>query len=277
MRLKGKVAIVTGAAQGIGRAIAWALAEEGASVQLADIQRDKGEDEAKQMRASGLSADFREIDVGSSNDIERMIDRAAEEFGRLDILVNNAAIGIQGTVADTSAPTWDSAFAVMVRALGLASGLACPHMRKVGGGSIVNVSSVHGTLVVPNMAVYDTCKHAVIGLTRSAAVDLGPDGIRVNAICPGLIVTEIRDAAWRQDREGALFDETYHPLRRVGRPADIAAAVRYLVSDDAAFVTGQTLTIDGGLSIQLQGALARDLNQREDYKDSSRTLRTPSL
>ncbi len=278
MTLQGKAAIVTGAAQGIGRAIAWNLAQEGASVQLADIQREKGEKEASAMRASGLRATFREVDVGVPDDIELMVAGAVDDFGRLDILVNNAAmLDIHGTAADTTAETWDRGFAVMVRALGLASGVASSHMRQVGGGSIINISSVHGMLTATEMAVYDTCKHAVIGLTRSAAVDFGPYGIRVNAICPGLIVTEVRDESWRQAEEEALFAEMYHPLRRVGRPSDIAAAVRYLVSDEAAFITGHALTVDGGLSIQLQDSLARRTAQHADASDAPAGLRTPPL
>ena len=278
MNLQGKAAIVTGAAQGIGRAIAWNLAREGVSVQLADIQREKGENEASEMRAAGLRATFREVDVGVPEDIEGMVAAAVNDFGRLDILVNNAAmLDIQGTAADTTAKTWDRGFAVMVRALGLASGAASPHMRRIGGGSIINISSVHGMLTAMEMIVYDTCKHAVIGLTRSAAVDFGPYGIRVNAICPGLIVTEVRDEFWRENEEQALFAEMYHPLRRVGRPSDIAAAVRYLVSDEAAFVTGHALTIDGGLSIQLQDALARRTAEYTDASDAPASLRTPPL
>jgi NAD(P)-dependent dehydrogenase (short-subunit alcohol dehydrogenase family) len=148
-------------------------------------------------------------------------------------------------------------------------------MRRVGGGSIVNISSVHGVLVSDSAAVYDTCKHAVIGLTRGMAVDFGPDGVRANAICPGLIVTEVRDDSWQEAKEDALFAEMYHPLRRVGRPRDIAAGVGFLVSDEAAFITGHTLTVDGGLSIQLQDSLVRRARQYAQPGQTVRSLRTP--
>jgi len=126
-----------------------------------------------------------------------------------------------------------------------------PHMLAAGGGSIVNTASVSGVRAVPHIGAYTATKHAVIGLTRQAAIDLGPENIRVNAICPGFIMSKRRETAWRADAEGAVVSEAMYPLRRVGRPHDIAAAVRFLVSDDAAFVTGVALPVDGGMSVQL--------------------------
>ena len=201
----------------------------------------------------------------------------------MDILVNNAAvmsdsvIDVSGTAEVTSAAAWDHGFRVMVRALSIAAGEAVAHMRRVGGGSIVNISSVHGLLVSDSAAVYDTCKHAVIGLTKGMALDFGPDGVRANAICPGMIVTEVRDDSWRADKDRANFAEIYHPLRRVGRPSDIAAGVQFLVSDDAAFITGHTLTIDGGLSIQLQDSLAYRAREYPRNSGQGRALQTPPI
>ncbi len=278
MRLSGKAAIVTGAAQGIGRAIAWRLAADGAAVHIADVQTEKGEAEAAAIRDSGLKATFQTVDVGDPKQITAMIETAVEHHGRLDILVNNAwGVSDDELAGQESWEMWDRGFVVMVRALALAAEEALPHMRRAGGGAIVNISSVHGFLVSDSAAVYDTCKHAVIGVTKGMALDYGPDGVRANAICPGMIVTEVRDSSWREEHEEALFAESYHPLRRAGRPRDIAAGVSYLVSDEAAFVTGHALTIDGGLTIQLQDALALQTRGYVREGRTDRPLRTPPV
>lgn len=278
MQANRRVAIVTGAAQGIGRATAWRLARQGIDVFLADLQAEKAAAEAAAMRAAGLTAESQKTDVGDPIAIKAMVAGAVEAFGRLDILVNNAAIlDIYGTAEDTTPATWNRGFDVMVRAIALASGEAAPYMRQAGGGAIVNISSVHGLLAATKMAVYDTCKHAVIGLTRAMAIDFGPDNIRVNAICPGYICTEVRDEAWRSNIDEALHSEMISPLRRVGRPADIAAAVSYLVSDDAAFVSGHALVVDGGLSIQLQDSFAARVRAYVKDGPAVRSLRTPPV
>jgi NAD(P)-dependent dehydrogenase (short-subunit alcohol dehydrogenase family) len=251
------VAIVTGAAQAIGYATAWELALEGAAVTVADIQEERGMAVAAAMRADGRRALFVETDVGDPEQLERMVAATVAEFGRVDILVNNAALlGMAGTVAEETAKRWDAALAVNVRGVALGTKFAVAEMRRVGGGAIVNIASVHGFLVAERGAIYDTCKHAVIGLTRQAAIDLGPENIRVNAICPGFIMSERTEKAWLADAEGAAVSEAMYPLRRVGRPHDIAAAVRFLVSDDAAFVTGVALPVDGGMSVQLVDSVA---------------------
>ncbi len=278
MGLSGKAGIVTGAAQGIGRAIAWRLAADGAAVHIVDIQTEKGEAEAAAIRDSGLNATFQTADVGDPAQITTMIEQAVAHHGRLDILVNNA----WGVIGDALAgkeswEQWDRGFAIMVRALALAGESALPHMRRVGGGAIVNISSVHGFLASDDAAIYDTCKHAVIGVTKGMALDYGPHGVRANTICPGLIVTEVSDSSWREQHQEALFAESYHPLRRAGRPRDIAAGVSYLVSDEAAFVTGHALTIDGGLTIQLQDVLARQTREYVREGRTDRPLRTPPV
>ena len=278
MELSGKAALVTGAAQGIGRAIAWRLASDGAAVHIVDVQTEKGEAEAAAIRDSGMNATYQTADVGDPRQITSMVETCVEHHGRIDILVNNAW-GVAGDALAGKEPweQWDRGFAIMVRALALAGQAALPHMRRVGGGSIINISSVHGFLASDDAAIYDTCKHAVIGVSKGMALDYGPYGVRANTICPGLIVTEVRDSAWREDHEEALFDESYHPILRAGRPRDIAAGVSYLVSDEAAFVTGHALVIDGGLSLQLQDSLARRTRDHLREGRTDQPLRTPPV
>ncbi len=272
-----KTALVTGGAQGIGRAVARRLAGEGMAVLIADIQDDKGESVASEIVSSGHRAAYVHADVGEPSDAREMVERSVAEYGRLDVLVNNAFENIPGTAEEVASADWDRGFGVMVRAMGLAARAAIPEMRRVGGGSIVNISSVHGLLAAERSVIYETCKAAVIGLTRALALDYGPDRVRVNAICPGAIVTEVTDPDFQADRARARLTEAIYPLRRVGRPDDIAAAVSFLVSEEAAFITANTLVVDGGLSAQLQDGLASRVKAHLAARDDGRPLRTPSL
>lgn len=272
-----KTALVTGGAQGIGRAVARRLAGEGMAVLIADIQDDKGERVASEIVSSGHRAAYVHADVGEPSDAREMVERSVAEYGRLDVLVNNAFENIPGTAEEVASADWDRGFGVMVRAMGLAARAAIPEMRRVGGGSIVNISSVHGLLAAERSVIYETCKAAVIGLTRALALDYGPDRVRVNAICPGAIVTEVTDPDFQADRARARLTEAIYPLRRVGRPDDIAAAVSFLVSEEAAFITANTLVVDGGLSAQLQDGLASRVKAHLAARDDGRPLRTPSL
>jgi len=257
MELHGKVAIVTGAAQAIGYATTWELAKAGATVTLADIQEQRGGEAAAALQSHGHAALFVETDVGNPKHLERMVDRTVEKFGRVDILVNNAAIlDMRGSVTEETPERWNEGLAVNVRGVALGTKFAAIEMRKSGGGAIVNIASVHGYLSAERHAIYDTCKHAVIGLTRQSAVDLGASNIRVNAICPGAIVSELAEEIWMANEEGAALTEAVYPLRRVGRPHDVAAAVRFLVSDEAAFITGIALPVDGGLTTQLADSVS---------------------
>ncbi len=278
MGLDGKVAIVTGAAQGIGHAVAWELALAGAAVTMADIEAELGAAVATAIRANGHRAIFLETDLADPSQIERMVAMTVAEFGRLDILVNNAAIvGRTGTVAEETVERWDQGLAVNVRAVALGMKLAVPEMQKAGGGAIVNISSVHGFLASERHVVYDTCKHAVLGLTRQSALDLGPDNIRVNAICPGFIVSNRREQDAFGSDEQAELNEAIYPLRRVGRPHDIAAAVRYLVSKDAAFVTGVALPVDGGMSVQLVDSVTHNIQAVMRKDEPAGPPNTPPL
>lgn len=255
-RLAGQVAIVTGGAWGIGGATARRLAEEGASVLIADIDEAAAEHNAAAIRAAGGTAAVLVADVGRHDDVRAMVDEAVRRWGKLTILVNNAYNplgGGDGSAVDVTEEQWDRALAVLMKAIFLGVKYAVPAMQAAGGGSIVNVSSVHGFLAAPRALVYEAGKAAVIQMTRQMACDFGPLGIRVNAVCPGHIVTErIQAQMWDRNPAGLRFFEQQYPLRRCGRPVDIANAIVFLCSEEAAFITGHALVVDGGLSIQLQ-------------------------
>ena len=254
-RFAGKAAIVTGGAMGIGGATARRLAAEGASVMVADINLPAAQANVAAIRAAGGVAEPFAADVGKAADIAAMVGRAAELWGRVDILVNNAyspTDEADGDALSVSEDAWDAGMATLVKAHFLAAKYAVPHMRAGGGGSIVNISSVHGLLMAPRKLIYEAGKSAVIGVTKQMAIDFGPDGIRVNAICPGHIATERQRENWDKNPSGLRYFEDQYPVRRVGTPDDIANAVAFLCSDEASFITGHALVVDGGLTIQLQ-------------------------
>ena len=250
-----KVAIVTGGAAGIGGATARLLAEQGASVLIADVNMAEADANAETIRGAGGAADVIATNVGSHDDIATMVQRAVDLWGRLDILVNNAFSPTDegdGDALTVSEEAWDAGMATLVKAHFLAAKHAVPHMRAAGGGSIVNISSVHGLLMAPRKLIYEAGKSAVIGITKQMAIDFGPDGIRVNAICPGHIVTERQQERWDENPAGLRYFEDQYPVRRTGIPLDIANAVSFLCSEEASFITGHALVVDGGLTIQLQ-------------------------
>lgn len=252
----GQVAVVTGGAAGIGGATARRLGADGARVLIADINEVAAQENAYRIIEAGGEAGVVLADMGKSADISAMIEDAVERWGRLDILVNNAyspTAAHDTDIPDTTEEAWDSGLAIVEKALFLATKHAIPHMERNGGGNIVNISSVHGLLQSPGFLVYEASKSAVIGMTRQMAAELGPRGIRVNAICPGHIVTEnIQKHMWQQNPSGYAFFEEQYPLRRCGKPEEIASAIAFLCSREASFITGHHLVVDGGLSIQLQ-------------------------
>lgn len=257
MRLQDRVAIVTGGAQGIGGATARRLAEEGASVLIADIDQKAAENNVATIREAGGTAEFLLTDISKPEDIQAMVAEAVRRFGKLSILVNNAysarATGTRGSALEVSDEGWDFGMGVMLRSILLGARFSIPEMQRAGGGAIVNISSVHGLLVAPGKLTYETGKAGVIAMTKQLACEYGPLGIRVNAICPGHIVTEHMQARqWADNPEGIHFFEQQYPVRRVGRPVDIANAIVFLCSDEASFITGHALPVDGGLTIQLQ-------------------------
>ena len=255
-RLEGQAAVVTGGALGIGGATSRRLAEEGASVLIADVDVDAAQANTEAIAEAGGRAVAMRADVSRADEIEAMVERAYAEFGRLDILVNNAVSsalwGGDNDLADITESDFDAGMGILVKAHFLAAKYAVPYMRQTGHGSIVNISSVHGLFGAPGALVYETGKHAVIGITRQLSTELGPDGIRVNAICPGHIVTERQQERWDDMPTGLDYFVNQYPVGRVGRPVDIANAVVFLCSDEASFITGHALVVDGGLTVQLQ-------------------------
>ena len=240
-RLEGQAALVTGGALGIGGATSRRLAEEGASVLIADVDIDSTIANAETIDGAGGRAVAMKADVSRADEIEAMVERAHAEFGRIDILVNNAfsaaSWGGDNELGDISESDFDAGMGILVKAHFLAAKYAVPYMRQNGHGSIVNISSVHGLFGAPGALVYETGKHAVIGITRQLSTELGPDGIRVNAICPGHIVTERAQKRWDDMPSGLDYFVNQYPVGRVGRPVDIANAVVFLCSDEASFIT----------------------------------------
>ena len=257
-RFNGQVAIVTGGALGIGGATARKLASEGAKVFIADIDDSSAASNVQSIKKTGGIAVASHIDVSQSGDIARMVDEAVDMYGRLDILVQNAfgviagESRIHGSALTVEEDNWDYGIDVLLKALYLGPKNAIPHMTATGGGSIINLASVHSFLQEPGMLVYESAKAGVVGMTRQMATEFGPDGIRVNAIAPGHIVGEGLAQIWKDNPTGHEFFADQYPLRRTGIPDDIANGIAFLCSEEASFITGHTLAIDGGLSVQLQ-------------------------
>lgn len=250
-RVQGKVAIVTGGAQGIGRAICALLAREGAAVAVTDIQQQAGEEAAAALREAGGKAAFWRLDVTKEDEVERVMAQVAQQFGRLDILVNNAGIG--GSYASThelSEADWDAVMAVNAKGAFLCTKHAVPRMRESGAGSIVNISSVYAMVGSPHAVAYHASKGALRIMTKTDALAYAGECIRVNSVHPGFIWNEpVESGPHAAGVAVAIAREEMaklHPLGRLGQPDDVAWGVLYLASDEAAFVTGAELVIDGG-------------------------------
>ena len=255
MRLAGKVAIITGAAQGIGKGTAKLFAKEGARVAVIDINDVEGERTVKEIQADGGEAFFLHCDVGVEDEIVNMVMTTVSRYGRIDILFNNAYYNKLGTVVELSSDEWDRSINVMLKAVFLGCKYAIPEMIKNGGGSIISTASVHGILAAAGHAVYESSKAAVINLMREVAVDFGHQGVRANSICPGWIITERGQERVDNNPEEVRRAEQLYPANRPGYPIDIANGALFLASDESSFVTGHALVIDGGLTIQLQDSL----------------------
>ncbi|MGO4597532.1 SDR family NAD(P)-dependent oxidoreductase [Terrabacter sp. 2RAF25] len=244
-RLDGRVALVTGAASGIGKATAQRLAEEGAAVLLTDVNETLGATTTEELRATGARVDFLRHDVTSEEDWAAAVAKAVDEFGSLDILVNNAGLGDLLPIEETSLADWERTISIDQTGVFLGMKTAAPHLKASGHGAVVNISSIFGTSGgFGTSPAYHAAKGAVRTLTKNVALHWAPEGVRVNSIHPGFIDTPILDPTRGTPYEQVMIDLT--PMGRLGRPSEIAAGVAYLVSDDAAFVTGLELYIDGG-------------------------------
>ena len=242
-RVAGKAAIVTGGASGIGRATARVLAREGAAVCIADVDEAGGRQVADEIAADGGEAIFVRADVGVRADVIDMFERIEEAFGRVDIVHNNAIRVRDGAATELDERDWDATLNIGLKAIFLAAKYGIPIMRKTGGGTIINTGSVHSLVSLPTCTAYDAAKAGVLGLTRTLAIDYGPD-IRVCAVLPGAILTPLWDGAPEENRRRYA---QMVPAKRLGTGEDVANAVLFLASDEASFITGTALTVDGGM------------------------------
>ncbi|HET8934094.1 MAG TPA: SDR family oxidoreductase [Polyangiales bacterium] len=248
-RLQNKIALVTGGAGGIGRATALAFAREGAKVAVVDLNATAAAEVALAVAAEGGEAISLQTDVTRADQVAAMVDQVVTRFGRLDIAFNNAGIDIEHEpLAKTTEDAFDQLMSVNVKGVWLCMKYEIQQMLKQGGGAIVNTSSIGGLIGAARQPIYGATKHAVLGLTKAAAVEYGRKGIRVNAVCPGIIRTEMTERAIARDPRRKNYIDQAHPIGRLGEAEDIARSVVFLCSDDAAFVLGHSLAVDGGFT-----------------------------
>jgi NAD(P)-dependent dehydrogenase (short-subunit alcohol dehydrogenase family) len=249
-RIQGKVAVITGAASGMGRATALRFAKEGASVVLTDLNAQGGETAVAECAAAGGRAVFQRTDVTSEADIKSAVARAVKEFGRLDIMFNNAGVaGAVGPIEKVESADWDRTIAVLLRAAYLGMKYSIPEMRKAGGGSIISTASVAGLRGVGYLAAYSAAKAAVVNLTQAVAIEVGHDKIRVNCICPGGVNTPLihRGVPGGEERSEKSMARM-QPIPRAGKPDDIASMALFLASDEADWISGTAMVVDGGIN-----------------------------
>ncbi len=250
-QLDGKIALITGAGSGIGRASALTFAREGAKVVVADIVVEGGEETVRLVKNAGGEASFIKVDVSKAADVEAMINKVVETYGRIDCAHNNA--GIEGQLASTdeySEEMFNRVIAINLTGVWLCMKYEIPHMLKQGSGAIVNTASGAGLVGVAGMSAYVASKHGVVGLTKTAALEYAKSGIRVNAVCPGLIQTPMVERLTNAQPQLGEALVAAEPIGRTGRPEEIAESVVWLCSDAASFVTGHAMSVDGGFVAQ---------------------------
>lgn len=244
-----KVVLVTGGTSGIGRATAIAFAQEGATVVVVGRRENEGAESVTLIEQAGGKGLFVQADVSIEEDVANMVAKTVETFGKLDFAFNNAGVLLESApITEVTLDIIDRIFAVNVRGVALCLKHEIPAILKSGGGGIVNTASFLGLRPYPNSAIYNASKFAVIGLTKSVALEFASQGVRVNAVCPGVIETPMNEE-YRQDEKGNTFLNTMQPVGRIGRAEEVAAAVLYLCSPNASFTTGTTLSVDGGIAI----------------------------
>ncbi|HSE20574.1 MAG TPA: SDR family oxidoreductase [Pyrinomonadaceae bacterium] len=257
MKFEGKNVVVTGGAQGIGAATAALLAERGAAVAIFDWDEVNGINTVRQIEESGGKADFSRVNVADFDSVERAVARVVEIWGSVNSLVVSAGIQRYGTALTTSTDQWNEVMGVNLQGAWNAARAVIPLLQRAGGGTIVNVSSVQALATQPNVLAYTVSKHALLGLTRSIAIDFAAQNIRVNAVCPGSVDTPMLRwaASLDQDPDSVLEAcNQMHPLGRIAKPREVAEVIAFLAHESSSFVTGAVWTVDGGLMAQLGGA-----------------------
>jgi NAD(P)-dependent dehydrogenase (short-subunit alcohol dehydrogenase family) len=254
-KLEGKVAVITGAAMGIGRASAILLAREGAKIVVADIDDKDGEETVRLIEEAGGEALFAKTDVSKPEDVEAAVDAAVDAYGGLHVLHNNVGIALGASVVDTTEELWGRVLDVNLGGVYRGCKYAIPHMVRYGGGSIINSASVQGLRGFKGWAAYAASKGGIIALTRQVALEYAPHGIRINCIAPGTILTPMNVQVFEEAEDPEALRETWnrmHPIGRFGQPEEVAETVLFLAADSSSFITGQCLIVDGGLTIKAE-------------------------
>lgn len=254
-RFSDKTVVVTGGGHGIGRATALRFTQEGAQIAVLDLNGEAADRTAQQCRALGGEAIFVEVDVSVPDQVSAAVQQVLKEYTRIDVLHSNAGRLTAGTVLEVEPQEWDLTFAVNVRSMYLMARAVLPGMLDAGRGVIVNTGSISGLLGEPSLAAYDASKGAVVNFTRQLAAEYAEAGIRVNCVCPGWVDTGFNDPAFDHDKlDAAAVDQVMRetiPMQRQGTPEDMAAAVCFLASDDASYISGHALVVDGGLTARI--------------------------
>lgn len=254
MRYQDKIVIVTGSGKGIGRGIALAFAKEGATVIVATLGNDEGQEAEREIHALGGQALFVQTDVSSEESIKQMVERVMVTYGRIDVLVNNAGITIFKPLIEATLDDWEALMNIDLRGVFLCSKYVVPHMMKQGKGAIINISSNHAKATLPHTEIYAAAKAGVNGMTRSMALSLGKSGIRVNAICPGFTDTPHYQTWLEAHGDAAEIERQVYDIHaghRICTPEDIGKLALFLASDEAEMITGAEMLIDGGVTAQL--------------------------
>lgn len=251
MEFKNKVILITGSASGFGKALAEEFSKEGASLILSDINVQQGQAVADQINADGGKAVFTKCDVSQAEDVKNMVELGISAFGKLDIAINNAGIAgnnLRTKTHDFTEEEFDKVMDINAKGVWLCMKYQLPHLLQNKGGIIINIASVAGLLAVPGNIAYAASKHAVIGMTKTAAIEYANKNIRVNAVCPAFTDTAMVQNSIMQDQEFAQRLIMLNPMRRLGQPEEITAVIRFLCSEKNSFMNGQAIAVDGGLT-----------------------------